>query len=76
MRGFIKDVLRKRTAELSNSDQSPKKDDNEKRLRIFIDELIQLSREQNCFSEEEMISESMTMLIAVSLDSTDVCRII
>lgn len=66
MRSFIKDVLRKRVVELKSIDQAPKKDDYEKRLRIFIDEIIQLSIEQKCFTEEEMISESLTMLLAVS----------
>lgn len=65
MRSFIKQVLRKRIAELSNTDQMQKKDDNEKRLRIFIDEIIQLSLDQKCFTEEEMITESLTMLLAV-----------
>lgn len=65
MRAFIMDVLRKRMEVLSSADRSQRNDDNEKRLRIFIDEIIQLSMEQKCFSEEEMISESLTMLLAV-----------
>lgn len=65
LRAFIKEVLRKRIIEMSRVDRSEKKDDDEKRLRIFIDEIIQLSLEQKCFSEEEMISESLTMLLAV-----------
>lgn len=68
MRSFLKDVLRKRIVELSQTDQSQKKDDNEKRLRIFIDEIIQLAHEEKCFSEEEMISEALTMLLAVRPD--------
>lgn len=66
MRSFIQDVLRKRMVALNSIDQTPKKDDYEKRLRIFIDEIILLSIEQKCFTEEEMISESLTMLLAVS----------
>lgn len=66
MREFVKGVLRERTAVLSTS-QTQKIDDNEKRLRIFIDEIIQLAFEQKCFTEDEMISETLTMLIAVKL---------
>ncbi|XP_037044399.1 probable cytochrome P450 313b1 [Bradysia coprophila] len=66
MRSFIEHVLRKRLAELTSVDrnQNQKKDEYEKRLRIFIDEIIELSIEEKCFSEDEMISESLTMLLA------------
>lgn len=68
MRSFIKDVLRKRVAELTSVDrtQNQQEDEYEKRFRIFVDEIILLSMEEKCFSEDEMISESLTMLLAVS----------
>ncbi|KAJ6641744.1 putative cytochrome P450, partial [Pseudolycoriella hygida] len=64
MRAFIQKVLRQRIEELNKTGESEKSDEYEKRLRIFIDEIIQLSKEQKCFSEDEMISESLTMLLA------------
>lgn len=67
MRSFIKGILQNRILELKNVADPEKSDEcGEKQLRIFIDECIKLTVEQNCFSEEEMISESLTMLIAVS----------
>lgn len=67
MRSFINDVLQKRIAEFGNRSQNA--DENDKRLRIFVDEIIQLSLENNeCFSVDEMISESLTMLLAVKIN--------
>lgn len=67
MRAVVQDIIRKRIATLANSDQSNhQQDEYEKRFRIFVDEIIQLTTEQKCFTEDEMITESLSILIAVS----------
>lgn len=74
MRSFIKDVLRKRMQELNATEEVENNSYGDKRIRIFIDELIKLSVEEKCFSEEEMISETLTMLIAVSFNIIELCH--
>lgn len=43
------------------------KDLGKKPVNTFIDELVRLSMEQKCFSEEEMVTEAFTMMAGVSI---------
>ncbi|XP_037040925.1 probable cytochrome P450 313a4 [Bradysia coprophila] len=77
MRAVVQDIIRKRMIALASSDQSHQvEDEYEKRLRIFVDEAIQLTTEQKCFTEDELINESLTILMtgfetsAVSIANT------
>ncbi|XP_037028116.1 probable cytochrome P450 313a4 [Bradysia coprophila] len=77
MRAVVQDIIRKRMVALAGSDQSHREEDEyEKRLRIFVDEAIQLTTEQKCFTEDELITESLTILMtgfetsAVSITNT------
>ncbi|KAG4079164.1 hypothetical protein HA402_001135 [Bradysia odoriphaga] len=77
MRAVVQDIIRKRMVTLASSDQSHREEDEyEKRLRIFVDEAIQLTTEQKCFTEDELITESLTILMtgfetsAVSITNT------
>lgn len=38
-----------------------------RRHKIFIDEIVRLSIDRNCFTEDEMISEAYTMMTGVSI---------
>lgn len=67
LRAVVQEIIRKRIASLANSDQSPQDDDEYgRKLQIFVDEAIQLTTEQKCFTEDELITESLTILMTVS----------
>lgn len=67
MRQIILKIIKDKIKEYHKNLDTDSEAFNDKRPNNFIDECLKLSIEEQCFSEEELINESLTMLVGVSV---------
>lgn len=65
-RQFILKIIKQKIQEYQQYNNNEEDPMHEKRPNNFIDECLKLSFKEQSFSEEELINESLTMLVGVS----------